>query len=356
MGITSLDLPADLEKVLHEHVFSKWDQDFLKTPEGEAGKQEVLVHRFNNALRFTVPWLKRSLDLAAARVVEIGCGSGSSTAALAHHCREVVGFDIDSGAVKAAEARCQAYGLSNVWLQSVAPENLLPAICSLPQKADVYLLYAVIEHQTYLERIETLSTLWKLLAPGGALVIIETPNRFAYLDKHTSDLEFYHLLPDDLAFRYIQHVPRRAFKDTIEPLIQRQTWAQASELRVRWGLGASYHEFDIALGEPLDEIIVADGFEQEMVDFFPIDMDEELLTRFFHARVLGKPIGFSRAVLNLILRKPGGELDRREAAEFARSRREQIGLRLNPVPAPPQTLAQRAWMRVRAFVDQKVGI
>lgn len=354
MEMNHPDPPAGLENALSEHVFNKWDQDFLKTPEGEAGKQEVLINRFNNALRFTVPWLKRSIDLAAARVVEIGCGSGSSTAALAHHCREVVGFDIDSDAVKAAAARCQVYGLSNVQVQGVAAEHLLPTICNLPQKADLYLLYAVLEHQTYKERIDMLSMLWNLLDPGGAIAIVETPNRFAYIDKHTSGLEFYHLLPDDLAFWYIHQVPRLAFKSTIEPLIQQQAWTQASDTRIRWGLGASYHEFDIALGEPLEEILVADGFEQEMVDFFPIDIDEELLTRFFYARVANKPIGFSRAVLNLILRKPTGEPERRAAAEFVRRRREQIGLRLNP--PPPQALLQRAWVRVRRLIDQKLGV
>lgn len=354
MEINDPPFPVGLESALFEHVFSKWDPDFLKTPEGEAGKQEVLINRFNNALRFTIPWLKRNFDLANSCIVEIGCGSGSSTAALGHHCREVVGFDIDADAVKAAEARCRAYGLSNVRVQCVASEELLPSICSLLPKADIYLLYAVIEHQTYKERIDTLATLWNLLEPGGALAIIETPNRFVYLDKHTSDLAFYHLLPDELAFQYIHEVPRLAFKNTLEPLIQQRAWAQASEMRVRWGLGASYHEFDIALKEPLDEILIADGFEQEMVDFFPIDIDEKLLTQFFYTQLINKPIGFSRAVLNLILRKPKDQSDRRKAADFAYRRREQIGLRLSP--PPPQTRVQRVWAQVRSLIDQKLGV
>jgi hypothetical protein len=90
------------------------------------------------------------------------------------------------------------------------------------------------------------------------------------------------------------------------------------------------------------------------VDFFPIDIDEKLLTQFFYTQLINKPIGFSRAVLNLILRKPKDQSDRRKAADFAYRRREQIGLRLSP--PPPQTRVQRVWAQVRSLIDQKLGV
>jgi S-adenosylmethionine-dependent methyltransferase len=93
-------LPEGLDQALHEHVFSRWDQEFLHTPAGRQDAQEVLVNCFYNALRFSVPWLQRRIELSASRIIEVGCGSGSSTAALAMYAREVVGFDIDESAVR----------------------------------------------------------------------------------------------------------------------------------------------------------------------------------------------------------------------------------------------------------------
>lgn len=97
-------IPAALEEALDRLVFATWDPAFLATPIGQEGKREVLFGRYQAALRFAIPWLRREIDLASARVVEIGCGSGSSTVALAQHSREVIGYDIDGNAVVAARA------------------------------------------------------------------------------------------------------------------------------------------------------------------------------------------------------------------------------------------------------------
>lgn len=324
-------LPEGFEQALHEHVFSRWDQEFLQTPAGLQGVQEVLVNRLYNALRFSVPWLQRQIELSMSRIIEVGCGSGSSTAALAMYAREVVGFDIDELAVKAAQARCQAYGLQNVRVHCTEPERLLDAIRDADQ-ADAYVLYAVLEHMTYAERLTTLRTLWDLLAPGRFLVIFETPNRLAYLDQHTTDTAFFHLLPDELAFRYVDRIKRHGFRDSMKLTLEQHLDVAALQ-RIRWGLGASFHEFEIALEEPLEELVLADGFEQEMTDFFPGGLDEELLTRFFLAQVVDQPIGFARCVLSLILRKPASTAHRREAADRNWARRQEIAARLQPASA-----------------------
>lgn len=321
-------LPEGLEQALYEHVFSHWDQEFLQTPAGRQGAQEVLINRLHNALRFSVPWLQRQIELSTSRIIEIGCGSGSSTVALAMHAREVVGFDIDESAVKAAQARCQAYGLRNARVHCTEPVGFLDAIRDADQ-ADAYVLYAVLEHLTCAERLTTLRTLWDLLAPGRFLIIVETPNRLAYLDQHTTDTAFFHLLPDELAFRYLDRTKRQAFRDSMKLILERHPDTAVLQ-RIRWGLGASFHEFEIALEEPLEELVIADGFEQEMTDFFPGGLDEEFLTRFFLAQVVDQPIGFARCVLNLILRKPASIAHRREAADRNQARRQEMAARLQP--------------------------
>jgi 2-polyprenyl-3-methyl-5-hydroxy-6-metoxy-1,4-benzoquinol methylase len=325
--------PEGLEAVLDEFVFSAWDRDFLQTEAGKRGREVVLVERFQDALRFTVPWLSSYVDLSDARIAEIGCGSGSSTAALGLHSRSVHGFDIDRQAVRAAEARCRAYGLENVQVSAVEPESMLGSVLARSPDANVFLLYAVLEHLTYAERLETLSTLWRALPPGGHLVVVETPNRLAYLDSHSTDTEFFHLLPDELALPWVGHANREAFRIAMrDPL--RAGPAAASMARIRYGIGVSYHEFVLGIGEPLEEVVVADGFSDEMLAFFHAGLDEKLLVEFFLAHPVKQPMGFARCVLNFVLRKPASDADRARARAFNMQRRQEVAARHAPTPAP----------------------
>ncbi len=342
--------PEGLAAALDALVFAEWDQEFLKTDAGKRGRSEVVTGRFEAALRFTVPWLSERIDLASSRIVEIGCGSGSSTAAMALHAKSVHGFDIDEKSVRAAEARCRAYGLSNVKVNAVPAEGMLASVVSQAKEADVFLLYAVLEHLTPSERLETLSTLWQALPPGGHLVIVETPNRLTWVDRHTSELEFYHLLPDEIAFRYLDRVPRFAFRDSMRgPLAEGRE--AASLARIRWGLGASYHELLVSIDEPLEDIVVADGLEREMTDFFPVELDERHLVRFFLDQPVRQPMGFARGVLNLILRKPRSDADREEARRFNTARRAAMAaptVAAEPPnrPIPPSAFRMPAQSRV----------
>ncbi|CAN5172189.1 hypothetical protein BH09MYX1_BH09MYX1_08840 [soil metagenome] len=325
--------PPGLDAALDELVFSTWDQDFLKTEPGVRGREDVVVTRFEDALRFTIPWLSEHVDLANARIVEIGCGSGSSTVALGLHAKSVQGYDIDDGGVRATRARAAAYGLTNVNVFTVTPDALLSAVIEHATDANVFMLYAVLEHLTYPERIETLTTLWNALPPGGLLVVVETPNRLTYVDRHTTELEFFHLLPDELAIALLDRVPRDAFKASMREPVRRG--AQAAALsRIRWGLGASYHEFLVSIHEPLADIVVADGFETEMTQFFYTGIDETLLVKFFLEQPVTEPIGFARGVLNVILRKPSCDDDRAAARAFNAERRRLIAAP-PPLPLPP---------------------
>jgi SAM-dependent methyltransferase len=58
--------------------------------------------RFDICRRWFMPWLRRFLDLNLSDVVEIGCGTGSTTAALALAAREVDAYDIAGASVEAA--------------------------------------------------------------------------------------------------------------------------------------------------------------------------------------------------------------------------------------------------------------
>ena len=53
-------------------------------------------------------------DLRGCRVLDVACGTGIVTSALARSAMEVVGIDLTPEMLKKAEERCAGLGLSNV--------------------------------------------------------------------------------------------------------------------------------------------------------------------------------------------------------------------------------------------------
>ena len=172
----------------------------------------------NRACEYAVPWVNHVAPLAGCRVVEIGCGTGSSTCAFAQLTGQIQGYDISPSYVAGALNRAHALGLTNVDGQAIAPEQLLSEVGHRHQteKADLVLLYAVLEHCTSEECLETLRTSWDVLRPGGHLVVIETPNRFGYMDIHTAFLPFFHMLPGPIALRYYRRSQRQKIIRTLD--------------------------------------------------------------------------------------------------------------------------------------------
>ena len=277
-----------------------------ESAEGQLAIENALFRRYNQATEYAVPWVNRTAPLAGSRMVEIGCGSGSSTAAFARLAEHVHAYDIEPSHIEGARIRARILGLGNVSCHAVAPDQLLSEVRRRhgKEKVDIVLLYAVLEHCTTAECLDTIQTSWDLLRPGGHLVVIETPNRLGYMDVHTTFLPFFHMLPGPIALRYYRRTQRQRIITTLDKAAS--VSEQEAELtRIRLGTGISFHDFQIALGiEDLGPILVADGYEPEMLAWFPITLEERLLQTFFLARDVPAPIGFARFVLNVILRKP----------------------------------------------------
>ncbi len=309
------------EEAAFDALFSTWDQDFVNSPEGAAAVDEVLYQRQQRAETYAVKWISRFLDLSRANVVEIGCGTGAASIPLARICRTLKGLDIDGHSIELARLRAAYHEVrDNVEFLAVAPEGLLDAALGCAQDVDVFVLYAVLEHLTPLERLQYLRAMWDRLPDGGAIVVIDTPNRLTWEDKHTAYIDFFHMLPDEYVCDYADRSPRPFFEKTMRSLDP----TRFRELRYRWGLGASFHEFELALTERLDEVVVADGLEQEMVDMFPVGEDEVALRKYFLSRGIEQPIGFSRAVLNLIIQKTASPSQRQANTVYnARSRDQE---------------------------------
>lgn len=221
--------------------------DYLNTPEGQTELANDLINRLQFYRQWEIPWLDSVLRLNGARVLEVGCGTGSSTVALAEQGAEVVGVDISSGALATAHDRCEAYGLHAGFLQANAAEV---SQHFAGQKLDAILFCASLEHLTWEERMASLRATWDLLPENGILAVLEAPNRLWYTDIHTTSHPFYLWLPDQAAIAYTQYLDGPWHDLFTEP---------ASEAKLhlaRFGRGVSFHDFVIAWNIPPDKLPV----------------------------------------------------------------------------------------------------
>jgi 2-polyprenyl-3-methyl-5-hydroxy-6-metoxy-1,4-benzoquinol methylase len=204
---------------------------------------DILASRFRNHRSRIIPWLDSVRPLKGLRILEIGCGNGTSTVALAEQGALVTAIDIEEGLLKDAEERCRIYGLE----ASFHLMNATAAATSFAgEQFDMILFFAVLEHMTYAERIKAIHDTYEMLAPGGLWCVIGTPNRLYFFDSHTAMLPFYFWLPDELAIKYASFSTRKEFGNRFDP--EREPTDDEKLEFARWGRGMSYHELELAIG------------------------------------------------------------------------------------------------------------
>ena len=236
-----------LKYSLEEHYFRRdlWGQAaspeaYLASKEGQDDLSQHLFGRLDNFRATVIPWLDHVVKgLDGKRVLEIGCGTGTSTIALAEQGAQITAIEIDQPSLAVAEDRAKLYD-AKIAFHSLNGAEVLNDFSD--QKFDIILYMAVVEHMTIAERLQSLKACWSLLNPGGFLGIIETPNRLWLHDAHTSWLPFYFWLPDDLAYLYAKNSPRSPFNQTFAD-------AELSKMEAfcRQGRGVSFHEIELAL-------------------------------------------------------------------------------------------------------------
>lgn len=197
-----------------------------------------------------IPWLNSIRPLNGLKILEIGCGNGTSTVALAEQGAIVTAIDIEEGLLEDAKARCQTYGVEAIFYLMNATQV---STYLSEEHYDMILFYAVLEHMTYEERLIAIRQTFNMLIPGGLWCIIGTPNRLHFFDSHTSILPFFYWLPEELAIKYAQRSPRHEFGNSFMGIDE-----PSSEKKIefaRWGRGMSFHELEIAFG-PLYQLTV----------------------------------------------------------------------------------------------------
>ncbi len=212
-----------LRELLIEKFF-KGDLAYLATTEG---KDDLAWHVSKRADKFRsiyAKWLVTVLGKAPGRILEVGCGTGSSSAILTGLGHQVDVIDVDQDAIDVALFRC---GLGGRGINHAFAGNLGDfAKTNQIRSYDAIVFWASLEHMTISERLHDLKLGYSGIRPGARVLVMECPNRLWRFDAHTTCLPFYHWLPDELIIS-AGLVPKAADLTTL----------------YRHGRAVSYHEF-----------------------------------------------------------------------------------------------------------------
>jgi len=266
---------AELRKSIVNNYHVGWRSKESYSDDGyEKDLNAHLLDRLKSDRDVVIPWLDTLRPLNSLKILEIGCGTGSSTVALAEQGATVVGIDVDEGALRVARDRCRVYGVT----ADIRVMNATQLDREFQRgDFDLIIFFACLEHMTLSERLVAVPQAWDILPVGGMLGVIETPNRLWFYDHHTSQLPFFQWLPDELAFQYSRFSTRENFRE-----IYREPTAVSFEHFLRRGRGASFHEFDLAI-QPVGSLNIASS-----------------LSAFLEQNGLDKPIAAHVAFMNFL--------------------------------------------------------
>lgn len=133
-------------------------------PEGEMGA----LHRLNPV---RVEYIAGRVRLDGAQILDVGCGGGILSEALARAGAQVTGIDLAEAALEVAGLHQSESGLENISYQLCAAEDLAR---SKPGKWDVVTCLEMLEHVP--EPSSVVAACATLVKPGGA-VFFSTINR-----------------------------------------------------------------------------------------------------------------------------------------------------------------------------------
>lgn len=228
-----------IERSLRNHYFAGSPEGYLSTDWGRNDLESHLFGRLDTDRNMIIPWLDETRPLRDTSILEIGCGTGCSTVALAEQGAQVTAIDVDQSSLVVASERCRAYSLDVKFAQANATE--VKRLFS-GRHFDYIIFYAALEHMTVEERLSAMRVTWESLADGDLWCVIETPNRLWYYDAHTSLLPFHMWLPDELAFAYSRFSPRDNYRQLY------REYTDESKLHfLRRGRGVSFHEFELTM-------------------------------------------------------------------------------------------------------------
>lgn len=251
--------------------------------------------------RHLVPWMQRAFDVANADFLEIGCGTGSITATLAPNCKSVTCIEIDDRSMRAAKVRAELMGWGNVSFVD-EPFGHASELYLSGRKFNAAIFVGVIEHMNFSVMEDVLTAAYELLHPGGVIIIADTPNRLSPADYHSSWTPFFQWLPPEIRERYWRYSPREGYVSDLAQYEQTQPDKLGERIQ-GWGIGVSYHDFEIMFGMDVHSRIIADGWDKDVEPLANYFGDDGILLSVWDHRQIKAHKGFCRSWLYLIIQK-----------------------------------------------------
>jgi ubiquinone/menaquinone biosynthesis C-methylase UbiE len=175
-------------------------------------REPVHRERYQNMVRALAPWAHL---LRGKEGLDFGCSWGiSSLAAYEAGARRVVGVEVLGERIPEGNEMLSEAGFSEqqIHLLHVPDTRKLPFE---DEAFDFVLAQAVLEHIPQPRHLH-LREMWRVLRPGGHMIIAETPNKYYPKEIHTTKLWFNHWLPEPLAFwRAVKF--GKGYRDYVDP-------------------------------------------------------------------------------------------------------------------------------------------
>ena len=146
----------------------------------------------------------RALSARGLSVLEVGCSFGHMTEYLVEQpeVAEIHCFDTDPAFVEILRAKVEEQGLGAVKEVLLLGSDETRRLPWRDARFDLVLVVGVIEHLPTRNRRAQVDEYYRVLAPGGHIAILDTPNRVFPLETHSIGLPLVQWLPPRAAYAY----------------------------------------------------------------------------------------------------------------------------------------------------------
>src|SRR5262245_40847824 len=141
---------------------------------------------------------------AGLRVLEVGCSFGHMTEYLNDQplVSTIDSFDVDPDFVEMVRAKVEDLRLAKVRRFRQRTDEETTRLPCADASFDLVLAIGIVEHLAPDGRSRHVNEWWRVVGPGGHLVVLDTPNRAFPLETHSVGLPAIQWLPPRLAFAY----------------------------------------------------------------------------------------------------------------------------------------------------------
>ena len=179
---------------------------------GLARTPPYLSYKSTRGEHFLGPFFRyvRTQGLGKLKVLEVGCSFGHMTEYMCDQPEvdTIHAFDTDAAFVEIARAKVDEMGLGKVREVALFTNEETGRLPYGDGVFDAVLAIGVVEHLPR-ERRSLVDEYYRVLAPGGHIAILDTPNRWFPLETHSVGLPLVQWLPPGLAYRYARTLRRR---------------------------------------------------------------------------------------------------------------------------------------------------